>query len=84
MLQLLFSMIIQTTQIVFHQLPVLVLPVLRFQRLIIIIKKVRRFNVASTYTIRCIDKNRSELITQAICNMIYEDMLPINTVEHSG
>ncbi|KAL4091922.1 hypothetical protein QTP88_026529 [Uroleucon formosanum] len=29
-------------------------------------------------------KNRSELITQSICNMICEDMLPINTVGHSG
>jgi len=47
-------------------------------------KKVRRSNVALACTIQSIDKNRSELITQSICNMICEDMLPINTVTHRG
>ncbi|KAL4103999.1 hypothetical protein QTP88_019312 [Uroleucon formosanum] len=62
--------------------------VLRVQRFTIVQQK--RFvllvglNVASACAIRPIDKNRSELITQSICNMICEDMLPINTVEHSG
>lgn len=47
-------------------------------------KKVRRSNAALACTIRPIDKNHSELITQSIYNMIWEDMLPSNTVEHSG
>jgi len=43
-------------------------------------KKIRRSNVASACNIRPINKNRSELITQSICNMICEDMLSHNTV----
>lgn len=47
-------------------------------------KRIRRSNVVSAFVTRLKDKNRSELITQAISNVICEDMLSINTAEYSG